>query len=295
MKICSLVACATDILLALGLRKNLVGISYDCKVSGKPVVVDSIFDSSKMTSAEIDKTVKETYKNGGTIFSLDIDKINKLKPDIVFTQELCYVCALTPSQLKGYNFFRDARIETINPVDLRSLLKSILKVSKTTGIPNRGRQLVAKLQKKLDAIQLVTHNSRLETAVCVEWLDPLFSAGHWIPEMVQTAGGKNLIGKRGAKSAEFHKSELLNKQPEYIIITPCGFSLEQAVQEYRKLVKSQPWWEKLKAFKNKTIFAVDSEYFVKPGPKVIDGVNILARIFHPEKFDSKFDRLFVQL
>ncbi|MBI4242927.1 MAG: ABC transporter substrate-binding protein [Planctomycetes bacterium] len=295
MKICSLVACATDILLALGLRKNLVGISYDCKVSGKPVVVDSIFDSSKMTSAEIDKTVKETYKNGGTIFSLDIDKINKLKPDIVFTQELCYVCALTPSQLKNYNFFRDAKIETIDPKNLTDLFKVILQVAEKTGTGTRGIKLVKKLKNELDSVKLVTKNSKTVTTACIEWLDPLFSAGHWIPEMVQTAGGKNLIGKRGAKSAEFHKSELLNKQPEYIIITPCGFSLEQAVQEYRKLVKSQPWWEKLKAFKNKTIFAVDSEYFVKPGPKVIDGVNILARIFHPEKFDSKFDRLFVQL
>jgi iron complex transport system substrate-binding protein len=270
-------------------------VSYDCKVSGKPVVVDSIFDSSKMTSAEIDKTVRDVYKNGGTIFSLDIEEINKLQPDIVFTQELCYVCALTPSQLKGYNFFRDARIETIDPEDLDGILKSVIKVAKDTGVLSRGHKLVTKLQNKLVEIQLATCNLKPVTVVCVEWLDPLFSAGHWIPEMVRIAGGKELVGKRGSKSMGFNRSKLLKKQPEYIIVTPCGFTLDRAVIEYRKLVRNQSWWKKLKAFQNKKVYAVDSEYFVKPGPKVVDGVKILGRVFHPDNFDSKFDHLFVQL
>jgi iron complex transport system substrate-binding protein len=281
MRICSLLPSGTEILYSLGLGDQVVAVTHECdypaETAAKPKITEDLIDHGRMTSMEIDHHVSSNLGRHGTIYRLKEDLLEALKPDLIVTQELCEVCAVSYKEVQRAARVLEGRtrIVSLEPNTLSDVFDTISLVGELTGRQEAARKNVLELEARLERVRERVRGSRRPRVYAMEWLDPPFSAGHWVPEMVETAGGDEVLGKAGLKSQRITLERILEAQPEIIVLMPCGFSLQRTIDEYRR-TEFLPGW-------NGEVYAVDgSSYFNRSGPRLVDGVEILAEIFHPK-------------
>jgi iron complex transport system substrate-binding protein len=288
MRICSLLPSATETLFELGAGDSLFGVTFECdypaEAMQKRVIVRTRLSHSA-NSAEIDRQVSEFVRRGESLYEVDREAIQAIQPDLIITQDLCHVCAASPGDLATIlsALDRQPEILSLNPQSLADVWNDIQAIGTAIGKADQARELVTQLEGRVAAIAQASSRSSIRHRVaCLEWLDPLFAAGHWVPEMVESAGGIDVLGKAGKSSYRTTWEGVLNANPEIIVIMPCGYNLEGALKEFNALTLPDGW-ESLPAVRDGNIFAVDaSGYFSRPGPRLAGGVEILAAILHPE-------------
>jgi iron complex transport system substrate-binding protein len=287
MRICSLLPGATEIAFALGVGDQVVGVTHECDyppaARDKPVVVKSAIDSKRMSAAEIDRKVGELLEAGRGLYHLDEQALIAAHPDIILTQGLCEVCALDYDEVvKAASLLpRQPTIISLNPRGLTDILDDILRVGDATERQAAAQALVGDLRGRIEQVGRREPDNR-PRVVCLEWFEPLYVAGHWVPEMIGLAGGFDVLGHQGEPSAKIAWSEVVDARPEVILLMPCGFDVRRTVKESTPLL-ALPGWHDLSAVKNGNLFALNGNaYFSRPGPRLINGLEILARIIHPE-------------
>ena len=285
MRICSLLPSGTEILYSLGLGDQVVAVTHECdyppETAAKPRITEDLIEQGRMTSVEIDHHVSSNIGRHGTIYRLKQDLLETLKPDLIVTQELCEVCAVSYKEVQHAARVLEGRtrIVSLEPTTLNEMLETILLVGELTGRKDAALEKVQELNARLQRVRERVRDRERPRVYAMEWLDPPFSAGHWVPEMVEIAGGHEVLGKAGLKSERITPERILEAQPEIIVLMPCGFSLERTVEEYRR-TRFLPGW-------SGQLYAVDgSSYFNRSGPRLIDGVEILSEIFHPSLLDG---------
>ncbi len=287
MRIVSLLPSATEIVFALGLGDCLVGVSHECdfppEARTRPVVTRSLLPPG-LSQAEIDREVKRLLAERGTIYELDSELLKALKPDLILTQRLCYVCAVAYEQVCqtveaiGVN----ARVLTLEPDGLEGIFETILAVGQAAGREEAARRLVAELRARVDGVVGRVAGLPRPGVVALEWLEPPLAAGHWVPEMVDLAGGEDLFGRPRLPAVRLDWADLSRADPDVLVLMPCGYDLPATVEAARAL-GAVPDLEKLRAVKAGRLYAVDgSAYFNRPGPRIVGGVEILAELLHPE-------------
>ena len=281
MRICSLLPSGTEILYALGLGDQIVAVTHECdypaETAAKPKITENVIDHERLTSAEIDHHVTANIGRHGSIYHLKQDLLETLKPDLIVTQELCDVCAVSYKEVQSAARVLEgpAKIVSLEPNTLDEMLDTILLVGELTGRNEAAEQTVRRLRGRLDRVRERVRGLARPRIYAMEWLDPPFSGGHWVPEMVEIAGGDEVLGVAGAKSQRIRPEQIVEARPEIIVLMPCGFSLDRTIEEYRRTTFLPGW--------SGAVYAVDgSSYFNRSGPRLIDGVEILADIFHPE-------------
>lgn len=294
MRICSLLPGATEVVAALGLADQLVGISHECDypphLSHVPVMVRARIESRSLSSAQIDAQVGTMLSAGEGLYELDEPQLLAAKPDLFITQDLCDVCAITPSQLAAVlsKLTPPPRVMTLNPRRLDDILRDIAVLGAALDRKDAGAQLVARLRGRLDAVRKVaTTESTRPRVACLEWLSPLYTAGHWVPDMVEAAGGIDALAQAGAASRPIEWDALTAADPDVIVLMPCGFTIPRTRTELTTIT-SHPQWKTLPAVQRNRVYLVDAlSYFSRPGPRLIDGVEQLASIFHPAPVDHR--------
>jgi iron complex transport system substrate-binding protein len=288
-RIVSLLPSATEIVCALGLAESLVGVTHECDyprgIERKPQLTASRIRHQTMSSAEIDHAVRAQLDGHGCIYDLDTDRLGSLAPDLILTQELCEVCAVSYRTVEraARRLDTDVTIISLEPATIADILGNVVTVGEMTGRRAEADALVDGLRARLDALAAslsgITHRPR---TLVLEWLEPPFAPGHWVPEQVGLAGGDPGFGTAGAPSRITTAEEITAYAPEVIVLAPCGF---YATDTLRQLPRARlpAGWPELTAVRENNVWAVDAtSYFSRPGPRVVDGAEILARIVHPE-------------
>ena len=288
MRIVSLLPSATEIVWALDLADQLVAISHDCdwppEITDRPVLSDSVIDTGA-DSAAIDAQVREQVHTGRSIYHVDDEKLQALDPDLILTQELCKVCAPAFDDVQAAARIVDdrPRVVSLEPSGLDGILDNIHTVAAQTACEPRAELLIEGLRGRIDEVKerLAGAESR-PRVLCLEWLEPLFLGGHWVPEMVELAGGRPL-GAPGDHSRESDWNEIHAFDPDCIVLMPCGFDLERTRRE-AKTVTVRDQWQRLRAVREGNVYITNgSAYFNRPGPRAIVGLEILARCIHPAR------------
>lgn len=293
MRICSFLPSATEILYELGVGDNVVGVTHECdfppEASKKTIVVRSAFDASKIGSEEIDKMIVQFVHEGKDIYVVDDQALKSADPDLIVAQGLCEVCSPYLKELdRAMNILNNKpKVIVLDPKDLDEILLSITQVAKEIGKEERGEEVGRMLKNRIDKISSTAKDAKNKPRVlCIEWLDPLFTSGHWVPQIVELAGAVNGVSKRGEPSRRMEWEEAVEFDPEIIVLMPCGFDVKRTMKELWRIEKSENW-KKFNAFRNKMIYAVDaSSYFSRPGPRTVTGLEILAKIIHPDLFNA---------
>ena len=288
MRICSLLPSATEIAFALGLGDQVVAVSHDCDyphdASNRPVLTKSAIHQKIHKSMEVDREVEQ---RGGDIYEIDEKLLEKLKPDIILTQELCHVCAVSYTRVKEAARVLDAKakIVSLEPTNLEEIVDNILLVGRLTGKLTEAEKLASQMLQRINTVKKKTREVGSRPRIFfMEWLQPPWAGGHWIPEMVDYAGGADKLGRPGKPSHRIGWDEVVEYQPEIIVLSPCGFDTSQVMREVHVLASYQGW-ENVPAFQSSRIYAVNaSAYFSRSGPRIVDGLEILAHIIHPELF-----------
>ncbi len=289
MRICSFLPSATEIVYALGLGDSLFGITYECdfpaEAQRKPVIVKSRFNSEELQSHDIDLAIRTNYGSGQSTYVIDQELLLRADPDLILTQELCDVCAASPNEVEKaiQSLKRRPRIVSLTPKTLTGIFETILQVGEATDRTSAAERLVGHLRERVQHVKLLSERiSTRPRVVCLEWLDPLFCGGHWIPEMVHLAGGFDGLGKPGSKSFRISWEQIVDYAPEIAVLMPCGFHIDRTLREIG-LLTHQEGWDRLPAVISGNIFLVDaSSYFSRPGPRIVTGLEILAKIINPE-------------
>ncbi len=291
-RIVSFLPSATEMACALGLGNQLVGITHECdyppEVEGKPVVVRNVLPIEKMSQSELDAAVTQRMRDGLSLYQVDEKLLQELAPDIILTQDLCQVCAPSGNEVtEALRLLpRKPQILWLTPKSLAEIFDNLRELGQATDRVKEAQELIATGRARLDKIASVTRNvSHRPRVFCMEWLDPVYCSGHWMPEMVEIAGGVDALGRNGADSVRIPWHEVLEWAPEVLIITPCGFNLDKVIEQTPQLF-SRPDWSELPAVRNGRVYAVDANsYFARPGPRVVDGTELLAHLIHPELFE----------
>lgn len=279
MQICSFLPSATEILYALGLGDSVAGVTFECdfppEAARKSIVVDTNL-AHDLTSAEIDNTVNDYSSHGEGLYRIDIEKLEALKPDLVVTQELCDVCAISTSYVAKavHQLSSRPQVLSLTPHTLDDVLKDILRVGEATGRDVQARELVSSLRERIARVGQMTKLQK-PTVVCLEWLSPPFNGGHWIPEMIDLAGGVGPLGKLGKDSYRMKWDQVFEVDPDVVVVMPCGHNLERSIEEYHA-TQFPEGWRQVKAVRNGRVYAVNaSAYFSRPGPRLVTGLEIM--------------------
>lgn len=291
MRICSLLPSATEIIYALGLGDRLVAVTHECdyppEARSLPAITRSAFAHEGASSREIHNHIAGALHQGSSIYHLDQQLLERLDPDLIITQELCDVCAVSYGEVrKAVRLLAgERRVVSLEPTSLGGILESVLTVGELTGVSDRARTAVSDLQARIDRVAGAAANARSHPRVfAMEWLDPAFVGGHWVPEMVGLAGGVDGLGRKGRPSTVASWDDITRYDPELVVLMPCGFDLAQNIEEFKRAPMPSAW-KALRAVKSGQVYAVDgSAYFNRPGPRIVDGLEILAEIIHPELF-----------
>lgn len=273
MRICSLLPSASEIIAELGHVDSLVGVSDECRwpaeVVGKPVVTAARIDTSALTSREIDSVVRASLEEGGSLYAVDAALMEELRPDLIVTQDLCAVCAVSSGDL-ATAFPLDVEVLSLDPRTLGGVAETFRVLARRLGTPDRGRALADEFDAKIGSVADAVHGLVRRRIFFAEWLEPPFCAGHWIPEMIALAGGADVLGRPGEPSHTTDWDAAFEHQPELVILAPCGFGAEEAVRRSEGLSFPCP------------AIAVDGDgYYSCPGPRLADGVRQLGHILHP--------------
>jgi iron complex transport system substrate-binding protein len=290
-RIVSFLPSATEILYELGAGDQIVGVTHECnypkQAKSKPQVIHSSFDPNTMTSLEIDKKVVDLMHSGKDIYILDEQTLKNANPNLIISQGICEVCSpFTKEVNRAVTILHNKpEVLILDPRNLDDILSNILDVAKKIGKEKQAHIFIDSLKKRITHIQTTPKKSRPKV-LCVEWLDPLFTAGHWVPQMVEMAGGINGLSLTGDPSRRMELDEAIKLDPDIIVLMPCGFDVKRTISEYEKLA-SNPKWKSLRSIQNNQIYAVNAnEYFSKPGPRTVIGLEIMAKIIHPETFQD---------
>ena len=330
MRIVSLLPSATEILYALGVGDQVVGITHECdfppEVAGKPALIRPRVDPTAAPT-EIDHQVSELVARGESIYAVDADLLASVAPDLIVTQDLCHVCAASPDDLATAlsRFSRPPRVLTLTPHSLDDVWQDIIRAGEATNTSQRAEQLAAELKARVQAVAAITAStndaftaaqasacrtvptnvqasaaaastasatpryapqaaaqSAVRTrAACLEWLDPFYVGGHWVPEMVAIAGGEDVLGRAGHPSCKVSAEDVAQSNADIILVMLCGYNAKRNGQEFN-VAKIPQSWQNLPAIRNRRIFAVDANsHFSRPGPRLADGVELLAHLFNP--------------
>jgi iron complex transport system substrate-binding protein len=287
MQICSFLPSATEILYALGLGNSIAGVTFECdfppEAAGKTVVINTSL-AHDLTSTEIDHAVNESSFHGESLYQIDIRKLEAIKPDLIVTQELCDVCAISRSYVAKavHQLSAKPQVLSLTPHTLEDVLKDVLRVGEATDRDAEARALVSSLRERIANIGQMTKTQR-PAVVCLEWLSPPFNGGHWIPEMVDLAGGIDPLGKPGKDSYRMEWDQVLRVDPDVVLVMPCGHDLERSVEEYRAAQLPEAW-KQTKAVRNRRVYAVNaSAYFSRPGPRLVTGLEVMFSLLQEER------------
>jgi iron complex transport system substrate-binding protein len=279
MRLVSLLPSATEIVYALGLDDQLVGVTFECDEPpsarrDKTVVVGGR-DTRAMTPAEIDVYVKSQLASGADLYTLHADALAGLAPDLILTQDLCRVCALPSDHVSDALDYLGCRAEVLplDPYSLDEVLGTILSVGARTGVPERAEVLVAALRGRLSAVAAAVAGRPRPRVALVEWVDPPFTAGHWVPDLISAAGGEPVAARPGSRSVQTTWTEFADARPDVVLVAPCGFHLDGAIDQARRVAGRLP---------GLPVWALDGDgLVVRPGPRLVDGVETIAAILHP--------------
>ena len=291
LRICSLLPSATEIVFELGLSDWLVAVTHECdyppEATRLPVITRSTLDHGTRHSREIHNHIASSLHAGSSIYALDHALLERLDPTLILTQELCDVCAVSYDivQLAVHRLRGPRTILSLEPTSLSGILHTIQQVGDAAGVPEAAGTLVRKLQQQVDSIAAAAKSANVQPRVFgLEWLDPPFTAGHWVPEMIGLVGGRDELARAGAPSSQVAWSRIADYDPEIIVLMPCGFTLERTVEEFTQM-KFPAEWSRLNAVQAGRVYAVNgSAYFNRPGPRIVEGLKILAEVIHPEVF-----------
>lgn len=283
MRIVSLLPSATEILFALGVGDQVVGVTFECDhppaARSKTIVSTSALPEG-LTPGEIDTVVKQRIANGEDLYRLDRNAFAHINPDLVVTQDLCAVCAVDVTEVDDALAYLacNATVLTLDPMRLDDVLATITTVAVATGTTDVAAELVAALQHRLAAVAGAVAGARLRSTLMLEWCDPAFTAGHWVPDLVTAAGGAPVLAEAGTKSVGVTWEAVGGADADVVVVSPCGFGLDGAADQAQKLVDAD------RLPHGTEVWAIDADAFiVRPGPRVVDGVEVLASILHPER------------
>jgi iron complex transport system substrate-binding protein len=291
MRIVSLLPSCTEIVCALGCAERLVGRSHECdfppEIQSLPVCTSPRLDPAA-SSAAIDAQIKSLLQGALSVYELDVARLRELRPDIILTQDQCAVCAVSLADLEKalpQVLAREAKIISVAPKRLADVWKDIQTIADALGQHEPGRAVLLQLKNRVvDVILKTCLIKKRPSVACLEWLDPLMAAGNWVPEMVELAGGRDVLGQPGLPSGWLEWNKLVELDPDMVVMMPCGFDLERTRLE-AKVLEERPEWRKLRAVKSKNAFVADgNHYFNRPGPRVVESIEILAEILQPKLF-----------
>jgi len=295
MKIASLLPSCTEIACALDLEDELVGVSHECDfpstIKSKPILTKSKVNNLGR-SDQIDREVINIAKQGLSVYDIYEDKLKELNPDIILTQDQCDVCAVSLKDVQEVTnkYICNANIISLKPDFLNDILNDILTIARFTNKSESGIDLVNTLNSRINHIRNKTktiHQTSRPKVCCIEWIEPLMIAGNWTPELLEIAGGNSIIGLHGQHTQKTEFKQLLDLQPDKIIIAPCGFKVFQTINDIDFLT-SNPDWNKLNAVKNNQVYVIDGNaYLNRPSQRIVDTLEILATIIHPDLFEEK--------
>jgi iron complex transport system substrate-binding protein len=293
-RIVSFLPSATEMVCALALGERLIGVTHECdyppEIKGKAIVVRSVLPIESMSQPEIDSAVTQMLRNGQSLYRVDETLMQEIAPDMIVTQDLCQVCAPSGNEVSQLLDRLPGKPEIVwlTPKCLEEIYGNLRDLGEATGRLQIAEALIADGRARLKMIETRTRAAASRPRVfCMEWIDPVYCCGHWVPEMVRIAGGIDELGREGADSVRIPWADVLDWKPEILMIMPCGCGLEKAAGEARQL-STYPGWADLPAVRNGKVYAVDANsYFARPGPRVIDGTELMAHLFHPDLFEWK--------
>lgn len=295
MRIVSLLPSATEIVYSLGLGDNLVGVSHECdypeEAMGKPKIIEPIFDTTKLSSERIDALVMENMREGKSIYRIKFDDLKRVNPDLIITQELCDVCAIGATDvLEAVNRLgTPVQVLSLNPHTLADVQDDVRKVAGATDRKKPAEQVIAQLSAKAERVREITEGADVRRVFCVEWLKPVMNAGHWVPEMLEYAGGVDELASKGEPSTYVDWNRVLEYDPEVVVLMPCGFTTPRTLREATQFL-SLPNAKLLSAVRNGLVYATDGHnYFSRSGPRLYDAISILAHMLHPRLFSQPLD------
>lgn len=295
MRIVSLLPSATEIVFALGLGDQLVGVTHECdwppEAATKPAVTRATNDLATASSRRIHDLVRDAVHGGSSLYALDEALLADLRPDLIITQELCAVCAVSYRRVSDAVRAIDAptQVVSLEPSSIEGIFNTITTVGALTGVENRAVRLVGRLRSRLGHLERRVERRRDRghlpvRAVAVEWLDPPFAVGHWVPEQIRRAGGWDLLGRDGEPSVETTWEAVRDVEPETLVLMPCGYHVADAAAEWDRTPRPAVWKE-IEAVRRRQVFVVDgSAHFSRPGPRVVDGIATLCELFDPDAF-----------
>lgn len=291
MRIVSLLPAATEILYDIGAGEAVVGVTHECdfppEAARKPSLIRPRVDP-KAAPGEIDRQVREFIARGESIYAVDAELLERLAPDLIVTQDLCHVCAAAPEDLAAalarLPIERAPRVVTFTPRSLADVWQGIREIATAAGIPAAGVKLASRLEKQSAAIHRAVREVRARPRVlCLEWFEPPYAAGHWVPEMVRLAGGQDVLGREGEPSFSVTWSQIADARPDVILLMSCGYDLQRNLDVW-SATSLPPEWNDLPAVRKAQIYAVDANaYFSRSGPRLIEGLALLASLLHPER------------
>jgi iron complex transport system substrate-binding protein len=282
MRIVSLVPHATELLFALGLGPEVVAVTHECDYPPAAIAIERVTHDvlpAGLDAAEIDAAVRERTLRGEAIYELDREAILALNPDLIVTQALCPVCAVSYAEVAelAEGMPSRPRVISLDPHTLSETLEDVHTLAGATDRRERGAELVGELNARIDRIRLAVRGRSRPRVAALEWLDPVYIAGHWTPELVELAGGQDLLGSPGLPSATVSWVAVADTEPEVVVVMPCGYDAPRAHEE------ALAYASKLAALNARQVVAVNaSAYFSRPGPRLIDGLELLAQVLHPE-------------
>ena len=292
-RVLSLLSSTTEIIYALGCGDRLVGRSHECdypeEVSELPICTIPKFNVDG-TSREVDDEVKSLIQSALSIYYINEKLLKELKPDIIFTQSQCEVCAVSVSDVE--NALKNitglsSKIISVEPNSLKDIFNDILTIAEILNVRNKGRELIDLIKAKIDYTKKVVYQKSSPSVSAIEWIDPLMAAGNWVPQLIKVAGGKNLFGEAGKHSPWMKYNDLVEQDPEIIIVMPCGYDIKKSLIEIKTL-ESKKGWRSLKAVRNRNVYITDgNQFFNRPGPRIIESLEILLEIIHPDLFELK--------
>ena len=296
MRICTTLPSATEIVYALGLGDQVVGVSHACdyppEVRGKPVVCRTVRQLSHLDSQEIDAIIQQARANNNPVHWVDGDVLRELRPDLIITQELCEVCAIgsgsvfeTAARVLDYQ----PEILTIRPAGLEDIFQNILRIGSAAGVPQRAESLVGSLRGRADYVrgrlqEGLSGEPATPRVFCIDWLDPLRNTGQWTPELVELAGGEEGLAEKWGISREVGWDEVEEYQPDYIMVMPCAFNMERTIAESREHLVRQDAWTRLEGVKKGQVYLFDGQIPSRHGPRVVDVMEGLAEAMYPRLF-----------
>lgn len=289
-RIVSFLPSATELIYELEEQDKIFGVTHECKypkdAGYKSKLINTVIDSEKLTSKEIDSTTCKLLNEGKDIFVLDEENLRKARPDLIISQEICEVCAAHTNLVNKAMEILDTKpiLYSMDPHNMKEIIETVRELGEILECNQKAKDITNSLEKRISYIKEFT-NIKKPKVLAIEWIEPFFTAGHWIPEMIEIAGGINMISKTGEHSRRLTIDEIIKSEPDIIVLMPCGFDSKRTILEYNQILKNNDAWNSLTAVKNNKVFAVDANsFFSKPSIRTVEGIEILAKIIQPEKF-----------